>query len=132
MILRSNSCNHNNWCWSRDISISRSWNNHYSYSGFTIFSVHNEHICSASWSFNEWSHWFSSVLWYNGGRGDDMIMRSNIFIRSREWSGSRMMSNWRDIDSFRHVRSTWSIFGKKITRSLPWRWSMYWDGDGLI
>jgi hypothetical protein len=53
MILRSNSCNHTNWCWSRDISISRSWNNHCSYSGFGIFSVLNEYICSACWSFNE-------------------------------------------------------------------------------
>jgi hypothetical protein len=61
-----------------------------------------------------------------------MIIRSNTGIRSREWSGSTMMSNWRNIDSFRHVRSTWWIFGKKIIRSMPWRWSMFWDGDGLI
>jgi len=42
-----------------------------------------------------------------------MIIRSNTCVRSREWSGSTMMSNWRNIDSFRHVRSTWWIFGKK-------------------
>ena len=65
MILRSNSCNHTNWCWSRDISISRSWNNHCSYSGFGIFSVHNGHICCACWSFNEWSYRFFVWSVYN-------------------------------------------------------------------
>jgi len=61
-----------------------------------------------------------------------MILRTNTHNKSREWSGSTMMSNWRNIDSYRNIRSTWWIFGKKLIRSMPWRWSMFWDGDGLI
>jgi len=44
MILRSNSCNHTNWCWSRDISISRSWNNHCSYSGFNGVGIYTKSL----------------------------------------------------------------------------------------
>jgi hypothetical protein len=61
-----------------------------------------------------------------------MILRANTHNKSREWSRSTMMSNWRNIDSYRNIRSTWWIFGEKLYRSMPWRWSMFWDGDGLI
>jgi hypothetical protein len=57
-----------------------------------------------------------------------MILRANTHNKSREWSRFDMMFNWRTIDSYRHVRSTWWIFGKRVNRSMPWSWSMFWDG----
>jgi hypothetical protein len=57
-----------------------------------------------------------------------MILRANTHNKSREWSRFDMMFNWRTIDSYRHVRSTWWICGKRLNRSMPWSWSMFWDG----
>jgi hypothetical protein len=58
-----------------------------------------------------------------------MILRANTHNKSREWSRSTMMSNWRTIEGYRRVRSTWWIRGKQLYRSMPWSWSMFWSGE---
>ena len=71
---------------------------------------------------------FSWFFWYDWGRGDDMILRTNTHNKSREWSRFDMMSNWDIGKSHKYLRSTWWIFGKQLYRSGTWSWSMFWSG----
>ena len=55
-----------------------------------------------------------------------MILIANTHNKSREWSGSTMISNWRTIDGYRHVRSTWWIrvdqWSNMWAMSRSWSW----------
>jgi hypothetical protein len=60
-----------------------------------------------------------------------MILRANTHNKSREWSRFDMIFNWRTIEGYRHVRSTWWIRGRLVNRSMTWMWSMFWSGDDI-